>query len=244
MNGAEGKLDLERIVFIGRTFDEYMRMFSLMEQDLVGQRILDCPAGACSFTAIVNQLGGDATAADIAYFHSIDELADKGLQDIEHVKFELSKVQDNFVWEYFETIDDLAKARKEALVDSTQARKQTPDRYVPVILPNLPFSDQTFDLTLSAHFLFMYSDRLDYEFHLKTVQELMRVTREELRIFPLVDLSGKRYEHLARLIEDLVSQGFITEEIKVPYEFQKGANQMLKIRRMSSEVDKKKTLTE
>jgi len=72
----------------------------------------------------------------------------------------------------------------------------------------------------------------------------MRVTREELRIFPLVDLSGKRYEHLARLIEDLVSQGFITEEIKVPYEFQKGANQMLKIRRMSSEVDKKKTLTE
>lgn len=234
MNGAEGKLDLDRIVFIGRTFDEYMQMFDLKEPELVAQRILDCPAGACSFTAIVNQLGGDATAADIAYFHSIDELADKGVQDIEHVKFELSKVHDNFVWEYFETIDDLASAREKALIDSTQARKQNPDRYVPVILPNLPFSDQTFDLTLSAHFLFMYSDRLDYDFHLKTVQELMRVTREELRIFPLVDLSGKRYEQLARLRDDLVSLGFITEEIKVPYEFQQGANQMLKVRRMQA----------
>jgi hypothetical protein len=100
-----------------------------------------------------------------------------------------------------------------------------------VVLPDLPFNDEAFDLTLSAHFLFMYSDRLDYDFHLKTVKELMRVTRGELRIFPLVDLSCKRYEHLERLIADLVREGFAAEEIEVPYEFQKGAKQMLKIRR-------------
>lgn len=56
MSGAKGKLDLERIVFIGRTYEEYIRMFDLLESDLIGQRILDCPAGACSFTAIANQL--------------------------------------------------------------------------------------------------------------------------------------------------------------------------------------------
>jgi hypothetical protein len=231
MSGAEGKLELERIVFIGRTFEEYLQMFNLKVADLVGQRVLDCPAGACSFTAIANPLGGGVTAADIAYYYSTDELADKGIQDIAHAMSEMDKVQGNFVWDYFKSIADLTQARRKALNDHTKDRRQNPERYVPVVLPDLPFNDEAFDLTLSAHFLFMYSDRLDYDFHLKTVKELMRVTRGELRIFPLVDLSCKRYEHLERLIADLVREGFAAEEIEVPYEFQKGAKQMLKIRR-------------
>ncbi|MGE7611167.1 SAM-dependent methyltransferase [Paenibacillus sp. NPDC101420] len=232
MSGVEGKLELERIVFIGRTFEEYLQMFKLKEADLVGRRILDCPAGACSFTAISNQLGSDVTAADIAYYYSADELEDKGVQDIEHAMSELVKVQSNFVWDYFESIEDLTQTRSRALNDNIRDQRQTPERYVPVILPNLPFNDEDFDLTLSAHFLFMYSDRLDYDFHLRTINELMRVTSGELRIFPLVDLSCKRYEHLNRLIDEMVQQGFAVEEMEVPYEFQKGANQMLSIRRM------------
>ncbi|WHY21541.1 SAM-dependent methyltransferase [Paenibacillus sp. G2S3] len=232
MSGAEGKLELERIVFIGRTFEEYLQMFNLKEADLVGQRILDCPAGACSFTARSNQLGSDVTAADIAYYYSTDELADKGVQDIVHAMSEMDKVQDNFVWDYFESIADLTQVRNKALNDNIKDQRLAPERYVPVVLPDLPFNDEAFDLTLSAHFLFMYSDRLDYDFHLKSVNELMRVTKEELRIFPLVDLSCKRYAHLDRLIDELVRQGFAVEEMVVPYEFQKGANQMLSIRRM------------
>lgn len=232
MSGAEGKLELERIVFIGRTFEEYLQMFNLKEADLVGQRILDCPAGACSFTARSNQLGSDVTAADIAYYYSTDELSDKGVQDMVHAMSEMDKVQDNFVWDYFESIADLTQVRHKALNDNIKDHRQSPERYVPVVLPDLPFNDEAFDLTLSAHFLFMYSDRLDYDFHLKTVNELMRVTKEELRIFPLVDLSCKRYAHLDRLIDEMVRQGFAVEELVVPYEFQKGANQMLSIRRM------------
>jgi hypothetical protein len=63
------KLDLERIVFIGRTFEEYLNMFSLSVKDLKGKKILDCPAGACSFTALGNKSGLDITACDIAYYH-------------------------------------------------------------------------------------------------------------------------------------------------------------------------------
>ncbi|MNZ60657.1 hypothetical protein D3C78_787310 [compost metagenome] len=222
MSGAEGKLELERIVFIGRTFEEYLQMFNLKEADLVGGRILDCPAGACSFTAISNELGSDVTAADIAYYYATDELAEKGVQDIEHAMSELDKVQGNFVWDYFKSIEDLTQARSKALNDNIRDQRQTPERYVPVILPNLPFNDEDFDLTLSAHFLFMYSDRLDYDFHLRTVNELMRVTRGELRIFPLVDLSCKRYEHLDRLIDEMVQQGFAVEEMEVPYESKRG----------------------
>jgi len=231
MSGAEGKLDLERIVFIGRTFDEYMRMFDLEPEELKNRRILDCPAGACSFTAKSNQLGADVTAADIAYFYTPEALSEKGFQDIEHAMSQLDKVKDSFVWEYFNSIEDLREARKEALTDSTQDRSSTSGRYIPVTLPELPFLDQEFDLTLSAHFLFMYGDRLDYDFHVRTLQELLRVTKVEVRIFPVVDLSSRRYEHLDKIMEWIAFQGWSAEIVKVPYEFQKGANHMLRIKR-------------
>ena len=56
-NGRDHQLD--RIVFIGRTYDEYRRMFRLHERNLVGRKILDCPAGSCSFAA---EMGFRSTA--------------------------------------------------------------------------------------------------------------------------------------------------------------------------------------
>jgi hypothetical protein len=228
----KAKLDLERIVFIGRTFDEYLRMFDLRPEELAGRRILDCPSGACSFTAVANRLGARVVAADIAYNYPVGELLDKGLKDIEHALRELDKVRDNYVWNDFASIDNLEQTRFEALAVSTGDRERNSGRYIPVELPRLPFEDACFDLTLSAHFLFMYSDRLDYEFHLQTLLELMRVTTEEIRIFPLVDLSSRRYEALDRLILEIGSMGWRAEELRVPYEFQKGANTMLRITRI------------
>ncbi|WP_078411091.1 class I SAM-dependent methyltransferase [Priestia abyssalis] len=223
------KLDLERIVFIGRTFEEYIDMFSLSIEEWKGKKILDCPAGACSFTAVGNQLGLDVTACDIAYDHSGEDLKNKGLQDIEHAMEHMQKVQSNYVWDYFEDIESLRKHRLSALNDCTNDMAESSERYVPVTLPSLPFKDGEFDFILSAHFLFMYADRLDYQFHIKTLNELLRVTKEEIRIFPLVDLEGKRYEHLDQLVSFLTEKGCTVEEVQVPYEFQTNANSMLKI---------------
>ncbi|WP_223263976.1 hypothetical protein [Paenibacillus sp. IHB B 3084] len=78
--------------------------------------------------------------------------------------------------------------------------RKHPERYVATILPETPFEYEQFNMVLSAHFLFMYSDRLDYDFHKKTIQELLRVASEEVRIFPLTDLTGTRYDLLDRLI--------------------------------------------
>ncbi|KAI7253374.1 hypothetical protein KC345_g11383, partial [Hortaea werneckii] len=170
--------------------------------------------------------------ADIAYYYPADTLLDKGLKDIGHAMQELEKVRNNFVWNDFDSVGDVEQTRIEALTVSTKDREQNGSRYIPVELPRLPFADACFDLTLSAHFLFMYSDRLDYDFHLQTLMELMRVTTDEIRIFPLVDLSCKRYEQLDRLILEISSQGWNAEELQVPYEFQKGANSMLRITRI------------
>ena len=231
MSKHSTKLNLERIVFIGRTFEEYLDMFSLSVEELYGKKILDCPAGGCSFTAIGNKLGLNVTACDIAYYHAEEDLKNKGLQDIEHTMEHMEKAQENYKWDYFVDVSGLKKHRLNALQDCTNDMKECNERYIPVTLPSLPFENEEFDLLLSAHFLFMYSDRLDYSFHLETLNELLRVTKEEIRIFPLVDLEGKRFKHLDQLISYLITCGYTVEEEMVPYEFQLNANSMLKIKK-------------
>nr|WP_239584130.1 hypothetical protein [Aquibacillus albus] len=117
-------------------------MFLLSKEDLEGKKILDCPSGACSFSAVGNSLGLDVTACDIAYYHSGEDLRNKGLQDIEHALN---------------------------------------------------------------------------------------------RIFPLVDLEGKKYVHLNRIKSHLADKGCIVDEVKVSYEFQTNANSMLKIKKDNKE---------
>ncbi|MFF5995665.1 SAM-dependent methyltransferase [Lysinibacillus sp. KU-BSD001] len=224
------KLDLERIVFIGRTFEEYVDMFSLSMKELEGKSILDCPAGACSFTAVGHKLGLDITACDIAYDHPVEQLESKGLQDIEHAMKGMEKVKNNYIWRYFDSIETLKKHRVHALEHCTSHMRESSKHYIPVTLPVLPFQDQEFDILLSAHFLFMYADRLDHQFHIQTLNELLRVTKEEVRIFPLVDLEGKRYPYLEQLMVDLMDKGYVVEEVNVPYEFMTNANAMLKIK--------------
>ncbi|MFB5281855.1 SAM-dependent methyltransferase [Peribacillus sp. Hz7] len=160
-----------------------------------------------------------------------EDLENKGLQDIEHAMEHMESAKNNYVWEYFKDIDGLRKHRLSALKDCTNDMRKSNERYVPVILPSLPFNDEEFDILLSAHFLFMYDDRLDYHFHIETLNELLRVSKEEIRIFPLVNLEGKRSEYLDKIINYLTDNGCIVEELRVPYEFQANANSMLKIKK-------------
>lgn len=225
------KQELERVIFVGRTFEEYMRMFDLREEELHGLSILDCPAGACSFTAVGSKLGMDITACDIAYDHMLDDLEAKGLLDIKHAMETMEEAKALYIWDYYGDVPGLGRHRHKALQECVQDMKERPGRYIPAVLPELPFGDEQFHLVLSAHFLFMYGDRLDYDFHRKTVHELLRVASDEVRIFPLVDLTGTRYEHLDRLKAELEAEGCRTEERNVPYEFLRNANAMLCIRK-------------
>jgi len=225
---SEG-LDLSRIIFVGRTFDEYVKMFDLTEEELTNNKILDAPGGACSFTSIASQLGYTSTATDIAYFHSVEQLYPKGKEDIKLAVDGLLKVEDKYNWSYFHSIDALEKHRFSALNDCVKHMKTTPQSYVPSILPELPFEDNQFDLILSAHFLFTYADRLDLDFHRKTLEEMIRVSRKEIRIFPLTDLTGNRCDYLEDIITYVNEFGWKSEERVVSYEFQKNANSMLRL---------------
>jgi 2-polyprenyl-3-methyl-5-hydroxy-6-metoxy-1,4-benzoquinol methylase len=56
---------IEGPIFIGRTWAEYIKMFDLKRKDLFNDRILDCAAGASSFTAEMSKRGYEVIALDI-----------------------------------------------------------------------------------------------------------------------------------------------------------------------------------
>jgi hypothetical protein len=102
-------------------------------------------------------------------------------------------------------------------------------RYITGELPVLPFDTHQFNLAVCSHFLFTYSDLLSQEFHLASIQELCRIAGE-VRIFPLLNQFSREVSPLLPLVmKELAAQGYNLEMKQVPYEFQKGGNQMLRV---------------
>ncbi|TDQ42649.1 methyltransferase domain-containing protein [Aureibacillus halotolerans] len=223
---SEG-MKLEDVVCIGRTHGEYLALFDLASERLKGLRVLDCPAGVCSFTADACQHGVDAVASDRAYAFDASALYEKGTQDIVTTMKALEPIQDRYVWSTYQTIEGLTAFRREALEKSTAHRKRSPERYVEASLPQLPFTDSSFDLVLSANFLFLYEEHFDEAFHVQALQELIRVSSREVRVYPIVGLNGKPSIHLDACIRLAEAQGCRVTQADVPYEFLKGASRML-----------------
>lgn len=214
-------------IFIGRTWAEYIRMFNIDVEDIVGESILDCGGGASSFTAVMSEKGFDIKAVDIIYNESPDILSVKCREDLELLIAGL-KSADLFVWDFFNDIEDLKKQRINAckkFIEDYGRYKGC--RYVNADLRNLPFKDNSFSIVLCSHLLFIYDHRLDYDFHLKTIGEMLRVSSNELRIYPLVKNLGKKSVFVKKIIDDLCD--FDVEIVEVGYEFRKGGNEMLRI---------------
>jgi len=225
----EKKFDIDKIVLIGRGFNEYMMMFNLDLNYLKDKKVLDCPAGASSFTAELSSKGYDVTACDVLYDLDPGILEKKCKEDILKVMQSLSGVEDMYVWDFFKSPDELIKHRTGTYRTFIKDYQKERGIYIKSELPRLPFKDNEFSLILSSHFLFLYDDRLNYRFHRNSIQEMLRVS-EEIRIFPLVGLNGRRSLFVDKIIEDMAGSADM-EISKVPYEFMNGANEMLGITR-------------
>jgi len=220
------KYEIDEFAFIGRTFTEYQRMFGFDPATWAGHRVLDCPAGPCSFVAEANDYGVEASAVDKMYDQSTAALSNSCAEDIETAMAALDGVKDLYVWEFYDDVSELRAHRERAASRFLFDYAHNGDRYVYADLPATPFADRTFDLVLSAHFLFLYDDRLSYEFHLETMQELLRIG-DQLRVFPLHGFDADQSELVAELVENLQVEGYTTDIRVVPFEFQRGANEML-----------------
>ncbi len=155
-------------------------------------------------------------------------------EDYETVLAQVRENQDNYVWGSIASVEELGRIRMSAmntfLLDYDLGKSN--GRYIPGGLPSLPLASGKFDIALSSHFLFLYSARLSAEFHLQALLEMLRVSHE-VRVFPLLTLTGSPSPHLDCVSESLTSYGCCVEIKRVSYEFQRGGNEMLLIKPIS-----------
>jgi hypothetical protein len=223
------KIKYESVVPWGRTFEEYVDMFSLTETDL-DKSILGCGDGPASFNYTMKEKGKELISIDPIYQFTKDEIAKRIDETYQDVIEQTEQNKDKFIWTTIKDVEDLGRIRMSAmekfLADYDLGKQE--NRYLYAMLPNLPFENKQFDLALSSHFLFLYTDNLSLEFHIEAIDEMLRVARE-VRIFPLLDLNGVRSLYVDEVINKYSEIGYSVNEVIVDYEFQKGGNTMLKI---------------
>ena len=224
-------MKLEEVVPWGRSLAEYQSMFGLSAPDL-NAKILGCGDGPASFNAEMSELGHSVVSIDPIYQFSAEQIEQRVRHAYEPIISQVKQNPDRYCWTTFRDADALGQARLNAMntfladYDSGTAA----GRYLDRSLPNLDFADDEFDLCLCSHLLFLYSEQLSLEFHLASIHELLRVA-PEVRIFPLLTLNCEPSPYLEFVVEDLSRQGYEVQVRSVDYEFQKGANQMLRISR-------------
>lgn len=222
---------LHDVVPWGRSLDEYRAMFDLGQAERQVS-ILGCADGPASFNAEGTSTGMRIVSVDPLYALRHEEIRQRIDESTVSIAEQARQHAGEFVWQQVAGIDELIALRRTAmerfLADYEEGISQ--GRYVTGSADALPFPDSSFDLALCSHFLFLYSARHDLAFHLKAVRELARVA-EEVRIFPLLELGAVESRHLRAVLMALARMGLKAERRPVPYEFQRGANEMLVITR-------------
>ena len=218
---------LSEVVPWGRSYDEYVSMFSLSSHDL-RQNILGCSDGPAGFNSILTRRGGSIVSVDPVYAFSIKEIEKRIDETYEVVLDQTRKNKNEFVWGDISSVEELGRIRMSAMEEFLRDFEQgkSEGRYVAGNLPKLAFKNKEFDIALCSHFLFLYSDQLSEKFHIDSIKELCRVA-SQVRIFPLLELGAKKSRHFEPVISKLKEENYKIHIKRVAYEFQKGGNEMM-----------------
>jgi hypothetical protein len=206
-------------------------MFALTDCDL-GQRIVGCGDGPASFNAEMFQRGQRVISFDPLYQFTTGEIRRRIDATCPRLLEWARLNRAALVWDAIGSPGELGRVRMAAmdrfLADYDAGKVQ--GRYVVASLPNLPVADRQFDLALCSHFLFLYGEQFPLEFHVDAVLEMTRIAAE-VRVFPLLDMAGQPSCHLEPVMAVLARRGMRGVVERVPYEFQRGGNQMLRVTR-------------
>ena len=221
---------LDQVVPWGRSFDEYQRMFALSADDL-GLRIVGCGDGPASFNSEATRRGATVVSCDPIYRFDVDQLRARIASTCEEILDQTRRNTDQFVWTTIRSVDELGQVRMAAMsefLDDYPAGRAA-GRYIDAELPRLPFDDLSFDLALCSHLLFLYTTQLGEAFHRTAIREMCR-TAAEVRIFPLLTMAATPSPLVTPISAELRTLGFDVSLEDVPYEFQRGGTQMMRIR--------------
>jgi hypothetical protein len=226
---------LDQVVPWGRSFVEYQQLFALTPADLE-RRILGCGDGPAAFNAEATRRGSRVVSCDPLYAFSRTDIETRIAATCDTVLEQTRRHADQFVWGHgIASIDELGEVRMRAMrtfLADYDAGKEA-GRYVDAGLPSLPFADGAFDLGLCSHLLFLYSKQFDEAFHRASIRELSRVAAE-VRVFPLLALDGSRSPFVDACLADARAAGLDATIERVDYEFQRGGNEMLRLRRSAA----------
>jgi hypothetical protein len=220
---------LTQVVPWGRSFEEYVAMFALSEENLRGS-ILSCADGPSSFNSELSGRGGTVVSIDPLYDFKSDQIKKRIEETFEEVIAQTRKNMEEFAWKHISSVEELGRVRMEAMHTflSDYDRGKSEGRYLTGSLPSLSFPDNRFALALCSHFLFLYSNMLDLQFHISAIREMCRVAKEA-RIFPLLQLGANPSPHVPGVVEHFRDAGYKVDIVTVIYEFQRGGNKMLRI---------------
>ena len=224
-------MTLENVVPWGRNLEEYksMKLYDDADRD---KKILGCGDGPASVNHTLSKIGVDIISVDPIYQFSKSQIIQRIEETSALVGKQLRANKDDFVWKNIADVETLIEVRLAAMQEflSDYETGKSEGRYLHEELPALSFDRDKFDLAWSSHFLFLYSEHFDLDFHKKAVLEMLRVAKE-VRIFPLLDLNNQKSPHLEPLLAFLKEKDYEYSIEKSEYEFQKGAFEVLKIRR-------------
>ena len=225
---------LDQVVPWGRSFKEYRRMFALSDTDLQ-RRILGCADGPASFNAESTRRGTAVISIDPLYRLDSRTIRDRIAATYDQMLEQAKGNSQQFVWDTIQSVEELGRIRMQAmqalLDDYDLGRRQR--RYIDAELPSTALPDKSFGLAVCSHFLFLYTERLSEAFHQSAILELCRVACE-VRIFPLLALEGRTSPYVAGIVDDL-SESYEVSLETVPYEFQRGGNQMMRVRPLQTQ---------
>lgn len=219
---------IKGVTALGFGLNEYKQMFGLTEDELA-MNILDCRAGASCFAADMTRQNKRVHACDPLYQLPITDIQNIVLEAGSTIKNALNHDSNQFcvlpekAKDFIKVIDQGTQRFFDDLTPGLQEKRYTTDS-----LPTLSFKNEQFELALVCHYLFTFSDQLSVDYHVKAIEELVRVANE-VRIFPLVTTAGQLSPFVGEVVARLQLDSFGVEIRGVDYMLQNQGNAMLRV---------------
>src|SRR6266508_1309671 len=104
-------LVLDKVVLLGRTFEEYVRYFALDPAALVGKSVLDVASGVGSFCAEANEQEIHTTAFDLIYELPVEQIQARCEPDLAQVLSSIGVLK-TYKWEFYKSPERLREFRE------------------------------------------------------------------------------------------------------------------------------------
>lgn len=217
-----------RLFVSARSKSEYLKMFDLSTTEL-SLRILDCAGGAASFTAEMRSEGLLAWAVDPLYGMSEQERIELVETGYNHAVQNIINDNTAYNWGFPTSPEEHRQLRRRSADIFLEDIASNVSYYISGKLEALPFSNSSFDILLCSHFLFTYADLLTEDEHVRCVFEMLRVTTQVVRIYPVVGFGVDAKPALKAVTDECARLGYEFSVKDVPYRFLRNASQMLEI---------------